>query len=753
MKKTIIGLLIGGFIIEIIYFNMVFDFALLFLLFMTALSIGSYFKIKTFGIDRVLVSLAVGLGVLGYFIWLSTFYNFNYKSLYLLASISLIYLRKEMLYQYASIILDFTKNIYKTNAALLILVMAAFVFYIIAAAAPITQFDALTKHIAIPFKMLHTTNWDYNVIETIVFGEYALLPYTFYLYLLALGGIKSLVLFNTVLSFLSLITILRIATFLSKEKIHFFLIAALYLTMPLIFSLSTILYVDFVPLYFIFTAYLILQYSSLYSVRFNLFAIALLSGFAMFSKQVAFFYITPMIFYILYLIFLYRKKLIAKDLVNLLKFIIVFLLPFIPVILIIWYKTGNPLFPFMNGLFQSHYFPLNDFVDPFQQSVLGINFYSLYSIVFDTSKNLEIMPLGAGVYILLAPFIFLGLLIKAKRKRFVFLILVTIGSYWLSTKFSYNIRYFLGSLILLIPTLVYTLLIISSKIKHTKYPILFTLSAISILQAGIIFYPGNYLGFKTSMLVPNDQLITLENSFILNAIPNKEKQFVLSNNDPFRGTFLGHFYILNWHNSYLLGVLNSDQLTPADFLRQFDYYLIDKRLPLSMYTRKLDPENADIKDLIERYSETESHILYKIKKDMVSFKKETFISPIIVKVDTPQTRVIENPGKSYKIIFDAQKVESGNAMGRFQINWIDKNGGFLGTSLIPFELKNERSAYQSDTIENIPKNAATGIFYLTSHDTVPIKIYGYEILYIPNNNLLRNELNNYDKKFPHLSKD
>ena len=97
-------------------------------------------------------------------------------------------------------------------------------FYLIASSAPIHQYDALTKHIAIPFQMLNRTNWDYNVIESIVFGDYALLSYTLYLYLLALGGIKALVILNTILSFLLLVAILRIGSFIYKDKIYFILI-------------------------------------------------------------------------------------------------------------------------------------------------------------------------------------------------------------------------------------------------------------------------------------------------------------------------------------------------------------------------------------------------------------------------------------------------------------------------------------------------------------------------------------------------
>ncbi len=752
MKNLIFGLLGIVFLFELVYFNIVFDFLLLGLLFMTAISLGSFFKIKVFGIDKVLISFALGLGSLGFLLWLSTFYNFNYKSLYIVFSLSIIFLRKKFLFEYFKIVKDFMKIIYNTHGILLLVLSISFMFYLIASSAPIHQYDALTKHIAIPFQMLNRTNWDYNVIESIVFGDYALLSYTLYLYLLALGGIKALVILNTILSFLLLVAILRIGSFIYKDKIYFILISLLYLSVPLIYSQSTILYVDIIPLYFVFTAYLLVQYSSLRNIRTNIVLIGLIAGFAMFSKQTAFFYIAPMIFYVLYLVFKYRKQLVLKDTLILLKAIVFALITFLPSILIVWYKTGNPLFPFMNGTFKSQYFPTNDFVDPFHKSVLGVDFHSLYSIVFETSKNVEMMPLGAGVYVLLAPLIFLGLLLKDKRKKYFFLFLVTLGSYWLSTKFSYNIRYFLGSLILLIPTLLYVLLIFSQKIKYGKYIIALGIVFVSLVQASIILHPGNYLGFKKSLLQPNENLIQLENSSILDMIPNKENQLVLSNNDPFRGIFQGHFYALNWHNSFLLGKLASGELSPSELLKQFDYYLVDKRLDLSMYTRKLDPQNSDIKDIIEVYSQTDSHILYKIKKEMSLLKEEVFQEPMVVTVETPEIRVINHNSKAYKIILDVEKISNEDTQARYQINWIDESGGFIGTSLIPFKLEKGRHTYESETIKNIPKNAAKGVFYLTSHDKIAVKIYGYKIFSLSNGDFLENKLNEYGKKFPHLAR-
>ena len=754
MRKLLIFGICFSFIVEIIYFNLVFDFILLILLFSTSLSLGSFFKVKVSNIDRVLISLSIGFGLLGFLLWCSTFYNFNYKSIYIVFSIFFIYLRRRYLLNYILIINRFIKNIYSLNNFLLIVILISFIFYVISASAPIQQYDSLTKHIAIPFKMLTSSNYDYNVIESIIFGDYALLPHTFYLYLLALGGTKSLVILNTILSFLILITILRISSFLYKDRVYYISITLLYLSTALIYSLSTILYVDVFPLYFVFSAYLLFQYNSLMNIKNNLFFLGLLFGFGIFTKQVAFFYIVPIILYLVVIFFKYRKQIFIKDILILIKAVVAGLFIFLPSIIVIWYKTGNPLFPFMNTFFKSEFFSTKDFfVEPFSNSVLGLNFHSLYSIVFETTKNLEMLPLGVGIYPLFAPLLFIGLFLKRERKRYLFLFLVTICSYWIAIKFSYNIRYFLGSLILLLPTSLYVLFVFLKKIKFGNRIAIIGIIFIFSIQLYTIFNSDNYFGFKKTMLVYNDKFLNLDNQSILNLIPNKSKQYILSNNDPFRGIFEGHFYVLNWHNFYLLDLLNSNILTPSDLLKQFDYYLIDKRFPLSIYTRLLDPTNLDNKILLEEFAETDTHILYKIKKESKLLSEENFNIPVEVNVENPKTIEIKNNSKYYKIDLDVEKIDKRNVLGRYQINWYDSNNNFLGTSLTPFEIRDGRNIYNSYKIENIPQNAEKGLFYLTSHDKVPIRIYGYKIFGEPNSEYLSKILNKYNKKFPHLTKD
>ncbi len=97
----------------------------------------------------------------------------------------------------------------------------------------------------------------------------------------------------------------------------------------------------------------------------------------------------------------------------------------------------------------------------------------------------------------------------------------------------------------------------------------------------IIVYNNNFYDIKVDPWNYHKIFIKNENSKILDTIEGDHKNIhILSANDDFRGSFIGHFYTSSWHNFYLNNKLSSNQIEPKDFLSSFDYYLIDKRKKL-----------------------------------------------------------------------------------------------------------------------------------------------------------------------------
>lgn len=747
--KNIVFILLTLFLfIETTYFNVLFDMALVVLLLLTSFSIGSFSKLRLCTNDKIFIQTTIGIGIVGCFVWLTSFYNLSYKSIYLAFSLMIIAVR----YKYILKASQSIKKLYSQNRVenplLFIILISFFLFYTIVASSAINDHDALTKHIAIPLTILNSSHYDYNVIESIVFGDYALLPHMLFLYLLALLGTKAVVLFVMALSFLTLFMLLRIASFISSKNVFINGTALLYLTTPLIFSSSTNLMVDIFPIIFMIASLLVLQYT--HNIHKNILFIAMLFGFSMFSKQISAYYIIAMAFIILY--FYAKQKILSsrQHILFLLLSLIVCIGIFFPSIFIIWYKTGNPFFPFMNGVFHSPYFSQESFQDPFT-NVLGFNLQSLWSIIFDTSNNIEMISGGIGYFLLLLPFSLIFIFMK-RNSKIVILLFIALFGYLLAVQLTYNIRYFLISIVLLIPVIMYLIVTVDSRFFSNKNIFSwFFIVILSVFAMKVVFHKDNFWGFKQSMLSYNSHWTDNANESVLKYLGYDKEIKLLSNNDQLRGVFIGRYYGLGWYNEYLVEQFNKSQLTPYEFMTNFDYYMINKSNPLKMKDQ-FSPNSIYLKDKLELIHESETHILYKIKKDEVVILQEKLDSPIKVNVQNAKTLAFKNVYTNYRIVLTTEVYKT-HTMGRFQINWMDEKGNFLGASIEPFDITANKNTYTSSMIQNIPDNATEGILYLNSHNNDYILVHSYELSGKDKGSLVEKLEKTYGDKFPSIAKD
>lgn len=740
MNKYLLPLLGSLFIIETIYFNIFYDYTLLVFLLVISLAVGGMFSLKLRGIDLLLVKCTLGLGSISFFIWLTTLYDLHHKSLFCLIGFMIIVFRFKVLARDISLGFNYLKKIYSTHNILLALLLLGIMFYTIPASYPITQWDSLSKHIVIPYKIFSQGYYDYNVVESIIFGDYALLAHMLYLFLMVLGGTKALVLLNVMISVLTIISILRLTSIITRNSFLLIVITLIYFTTPLIYNYSTILNVDIYPIFFISIALIVIQYDKMPFLSQNLPSIALIFGFAFFSKQVAFYMIVPLCFYIIVLLIKRYKFAPPGFFLRVCLSFGLFFLPFAPAMFIIWYKTGNPLFPFLNTLFKSPYFSLINFQDPYVvwKRFLEFDLYSLWSIVFNTSRNIEYVNGGAGYHLLIIPLVVIIWPFMLQNRRFFIFILLTLGTYWVSiTFFNPNIRYFLGAIVFAIPLTMIALYTLLSKINKIMLIVILPLITLVFVffNLQVIKKPSNPNGYKSFMLEPDNRLTLLPTEEILNAI-NFKDIYLLSNNENLRGTYKGHFYTLTWYNTMFIQKLD-DGMNVLEFLENFDYYLINKKLPFagfdpSLYKNEgyhiLHPQEPSVAVMLDVVKENETYILYKIKKQYKIMLEHSFDIPIIVDVEKP--KIIQFSHKiatSYRISIDAMPIPNKPTIGRFQINWLDQKGNLLEASILPFELKDKRNIYESNTIVNIPTKAVTGELYLTSHSLEKIKIFGYKL--------------------------
>jgi len=748
--------LLAALLLEAIYYNIVFDILSIIFLFSTSFALGSFFNVKgrLHSIDKALIRLCLGFGIVGFIVWLTTFHNFNYKSLFLTSSFIVLALRYRHLAMAAQYCQKVILMTHKRNKLFFPIILSFVFFYIINASYPILRSDASVKHLAIPFNILNKANWDYNVIEGEYFGDYALLSHMYSLYLLALGGTKALQLFVAAISFMSLLMLLRISVKINASNLYVNAILLLYLTTPIIFMFSNNLFVDIFPLFFFLSVLLLITDFRSDIISRNIFIIAFLMGSAIFAKQSAIFFVIPALLFIAcsMLISVFKERTFSPSKAFFIRFIcslLFLLLPFLPSMLVIWHKTGNPFFPYYNATFGSMYFGKLNFVDlRWEEYPLGLNLRSFLSMIFHSNRHWEWADGGTGYFLLLLPVVPVILFFK-RNKMAIFLFVFTLFSYWVSTFGSSNLRYKIGMIALSIPLCSLVVVSFLHLVRNKKVRSIVFYSILMVLLAPNFYYifTPQWLTYSPRMLTSNQDLTLVENEAILSKI-NKKGIRVLSNNDQARGAFRGEFYNISWYNTFLLEKVISKEISPVEFLKAFDYYLIRKELPY-YYSEFFSLDMKEIREVLEPFDEDNYCSLFKIKDEDV-VKSEILESPIVVTAQKHETRQFINKYKAYKIIIEAEKTSGKESSGRFQINWADNKGTF---SIFLFKLNNGKNIYTSPIIEDTSVGAKKGVLYLISHDDTPILIHSYKLIGIKKKStFLQKALNRYNKKWPHLSK-
>ncbi len=91
-----------------------------------------------------------------------------------------------------------------------------------------------------------------------------------------------------------------------------------------------------------------------------------------------------------------------------------------------------------------------------------------------------------------------------------------------------------------------------------------------------------------------------------------------------------------------------------------------------------------------------------------------------VSVTEPLTQAIHvEEGLKYRASITS-KCSKAMTKGRVQINWMDKNGKFLDTSIMIYDCSAQYSEFEMEALP--PKNATTAVFYLNSHTPIPVQI-------------------------------
>ena len=762
MKQFVNRLCLALFVLigaEALYLNILVDLGIVTMLLTTALAIGSLvpMKVSLTQINRLLLRIFAGLGIFAMLLWLSTFYNIGYKSLFFGASAILILWRRSSIAIHVRQCIRLAEATNRTNPFVIPILLLAFGVYIGAASAPVSQYDALVKHLPITSAILNSPNWSYDVTQNVAFGDFALLPYMLYLYLLAFATPKAFALLNVVISFLICLSLMRISRYVNRSNTVITGAALLYLTTPLIMSLSTIPFVDLYPVLFVCGVLVVMTPLRLDRIAANSPLLCFLLGAAFFAKPQSLAFIIPcatVIAFSLVIVFVKRRLSVSQTLWRSVLCPFLFLLPFAPAMLVVWHKTGNPVFPFMNGLFKSPYFTAVNFVDPFNNHPLGFNFSSLLSIVFHTSRNTENPDgcLGLAPLLLLASPI---ALVLCRKRSFLALLVLVPASYLISISLTYNLRYQMVAIVIttLLAALIVYCLTSALPWKRAVAPVATAcILCLIIPNLLFIFYTHRGRVFTGPLpLRPGYTALAVNNinDSVLSAVDNPNVR-ILSNNDVFKGAFKGRFYTLDWYNDMLLRLVQNHKVSPEDFIRSFDYYLLDKRIPETRYLtgNEFSFTNTYMRTNLSLFRESSSHQLYRIRQPETCILREYPRPPISLRAPTNAVYAFDySHYRGYRITLTAQG-SIGEGYLIVQINWHDAKGKFLNAVQMRLKFQPSTWSYESAVLTDAPEGAARGVIYLIPEGDFPITVNSLEIFGCTGG-ALQKVFDEYKARWPH----
>ncbi len=723
-------------------------FALI-LLFVSSYGYGSLFNKDEKTLETIICQTAVGLGLLGVLLYFVFLFGIGYKLtvcvLVLLGVIiSILRLRKDYseIFLTAKHVIEYGRNHLFFGAVFI----GFMVVYLLYGSLPITDYDALTKHLPIVVSAVEHHAWYLNVSEAIVYGEPMVLQYTYAIFFYMYGCYKALKLFNVVVFALLVLILCLVSRKISNDSTDWF-VACIIISTPFFFQYATAYMLDILPVFFVFSA--ILRWCDLEPVRANKYMLetAFLLGCSLFTKLTGIF-LAILIACLTFGLAL-RDSLQKKNIRDLLiKSVFSICLGggmAVISMLNVWYWTGNPLFPMFNGMFKSPYFDFSNFQDPYT-SRLSFSLRSLFEIVFHTSLHGEVYDGVLGYFLLALLGIPIVLFLMRKDKntisRYGIWVVVLLVAYFFNTKSSYNIRYYYSTIFLAFVLCAVGISYCFKKIKIKWVShILLMLISLFLTITNLLYFQDYY----QKSLEKDDRIVNNAYCEILSEIPQGSRVFAITVSNEMKGAFNGYYTSDTWQNGLIYNILGVDY-SYDEYLLSFDYFLIDK----------LQPKEQDML-FVQKYlgnvvAENEYCTLYEKKINYETMLGEDQLVNIEAEfgqrddpdVFNPCCFTFYNTDHSYALREEIENLSDVPQQLVFQINWHDVDGNQIGVYQDFYTAEPQTGTYYSNIIAAQP-DASFGIIYVYNMSDGEIrvndcKIFGltFEVDAVANENDLFN---------------
>lgn len=679
-------------------------------------------------------NIIVGSGVYGTGIGLTAYFPIHYPCIYGFALAAPILLGRHVVAQYIAIVRSWFKFHEKWEIESFFLntgISVVCLFYFTVAFLPEVGWDALTTHLFLPSQLAFMHRWEFDVSKY-VWTFMPLLADWILSIGYMLGGETAARLINVGFVFLLARLVYEIVIWAGGEGNSPRWGVLLFLSTPLTFTEGSGLNIEAIWGSFIVAGtYSLLRYCSRERVAKGLpLSTGILLGFALAAKAITF----PLLcVLILLMVFGYRGWFRKKKLTPLFSGIcILVLLGAIPYVTA-WLMTGNPVFPFFNGIFESPYFPNKNFKGPPQFSQ-GSSFDLLYRITFHSSEYLEAKDGAAGFqWILLLFPASLGMLINRHRRG---LALLFVGILFVLAVFHFTnyLRYVFPAWPIL--SAVIGLAFSSIFRKHPYvFKEAFIVATITIIL-NLIFINASQRYYALS-LRPLTSTADRERYIekvkpIRSAVEavsrmNADRRPVIILAQPAIAGLNADALMPNWYNYRFAKQINSirteEEAISAILTNKADFLILDKNWkpqkvaslfegvtdkitefgPISI--RKLKNEFHFQKEL-SRNSDFSSIDGWRMSSGAKHYSKERFVS---VSANSPVYQKIPvSGGHRFKNIVVARCGQT-PTIGRLQVNWLNADSKFISTNIRTFKCDEDWKEYDMEVIS--PDEAVTAVVY------------------------------------------
>jgi len=687
---------------------------------------------------NILSNLLVGIGIFGTSVGLLAHFPYNYPGIYSLTLIIPLVIWRKPLKDFLISQLKWYEYEYTGSLSVKILdalIVGVALIHFILGLMPDIGFDSLAMHLFIPAQLFLRHQWGFAA-DTYAWAVMPMLGDWIYSIGYMLGGETSARLINVGFIFALGWLIRDLVSWAGGNSIGSRLAVLLFLSTPLTLVEGSTLFIESVLATFVVTgAFALLRSCSANGNPDDELPVAgFLLGCALSTKALTLF-ILPVLLLVLairYRMWL-RKDYINFALIGLGLFLTFGIIPYLTALIL----TGNPVFPFYNGIFKSSFFGMYNFVDGRWQ--LGLSWKTLYLINFDSKKYFEAVSGVAGFqWLLLLPTTSLIILMKW-QKNGMLLLLIGLASFLLIFNFAGYLRYIFP----LFPFLCATIGIGISQ-SDTSLKLVQSTIACCCVGLNLIFInagPNPYVDFPIEYLSSQSdrefllrQLLPMRSAVGLVNAMNAEHRPVGFFADPLSAGLASDALYPSWYNSRFNAMIDAASTVNevAHVLKnnKIDYLIVDdswgnagKRSLLDQLTDTV-LKTGEISVRTFRRDSVQSELLKNAKLDSPDdwiLDKGVKFTPdkeLLVSVESSATQTVPvTPNERY-LLSVKFRCSTKSAQGRMQVNWLDSTYKMIKADIHVNDCQANMTGYSMKVIA--PPNAGFAVVYALAHTGVPV---------------------------------